>query len=80
MIEKDLGRRRRAFRLLEGQLEYDLCGLRIVEKKERIKIAKGRTFWPSRSMGTYNKIKSGYGTPRLTGTARVKANKEVANG
>lgn len=75
MIEKDIGRRRRAFRLLEGELEFDLCARRGLEKQERFIIKMDRGFWPSRSMGTYNKVKSGYGSPRATGTARVQANR-----
>jgi hypothetical protein len=72
----ELGYRRRAFRLLDGEIEYDLCSRRALEKQERWVIREGRVWWPSSTMGTYNKIKSGYvGKIRLTGTERLKANR-----
>ena len=57
MIEKDLGRRRRSFRLLDGQTEYDLCASRALEKQERYVIGASRVFWPSKIKGTYRKNK-----------------------
>lgn len=53
-IDYDLGQRRRAFRQFDGELDYDFCARKKMEKQERKRILGGRVIW-TRTMGPFDK-------------------------